>query len=189
MDTIVSSVIVDTAYAVSDDKPKVNNTSSSSVEEGTSVEQNQQNSIANTKSNVAPSLTYSEIRLLKELAKRREKLEENKKKLDIREQVLKATEEKLEQKLLDLETRQTQLEELMKQYDKKETSQILSLVKIYETMKPKDAANIFDELDSSVLFRVASNMKEVRLAPIIANMSPAKARELSMELAKQKSFE
>jgi len=189
MDTIVSSVLVDTAYAASTSTDNTDVNPSNSLEEEEYDQKSKRNYTDATKINVLPSLTQSEMRLLKELSKRREKLEENRQKLELREQVLKATEEKLAQKLLDLETRQIQLEELMKQYDKKETNQILSLVKIYETMKPKDAANIFDELDSTVLFRVASNMKEVKLAPIIANMSTSKARELSMELAKQKSFE
>ena len=89
----------------------------------------------------------------------------------------------------ELKGLQSQLEELMKQYDQKENSKILSLVKIYETMKPKDAAKIFNELEMPVLIKVVSNMKEVKVAPIIAGMEPTKARDLSIELAKQDPLE
>ena len=87
---------------------------------------------------------------------------------------------------MDLKLLQSQLEDLMKQYDQKENSKILSLVKIYETMKPKDAAKIFNELEMPVLLKVVSNMKEIRVAPVIAIMDTVKARELSIELSRQK---
>lgn len=41
----------------------------------------------------------------------------------------------------------------------------------------------------SVLLKVVSNMKEVKVAPVIASMDPVKARDLSIELAKQKPIE
>ena len=63
------------------------------------------------------------------------------------------------------------------------------LVTIYETMKPKDAAKIFNELEMPVLLKVVSNMKEVKVAPVIASMDPAKARELSIELSRQKPID
>ena len=88
-----------------------------------------------------------------------------------------------------METYTRNIEELMKQYSQKENSKILSLVKIYETMKPKDAAKIFNELEMPVLLKVVSNMKEVKVAPVIASMDPVKARDLSIELAKQKPIE
>jgi flagellar motility protein MotE (MotC chaperone) len=122
------------------------------------------------------------------LSKRRESIEKEKKELDVREQVIKETESKLDQKVIQLQKLQAQVEDLMKQYDKKEHNKILSLVKIYENMRPKDAANIFNELEMRVLLKVISNMKEVKVAPIIASMNPVKAREVSMELAKQKSY-
>ena len=127
--------------------------------------------------------------LLKELSKRRDTLDKEKKDINVREQVLKATENKIDQKVGELKNLQSQLEVLMKQYDQKENSKILSLVKIYETMKPKDAAKIFNELEMPVLLKVVSNMKEVKVAPVIASMDPVKARDLSIELAKQKPIE
>ena len=141
------------------------------------------------KQDVINNLTRSEIDLLKELSKRREALDKEKTDLNVREQVLKATENKIDKKVLELKKLQTQLEDLMKQYEQKENSKILSLVKIYETMKPKDAAKIFNELEMPVLLKVVSNMKEVKVAPVIASMDPAKARDLSIELSRQKPID
>ncbi|PCJ29270.1 MAG: hypothetical protein COA94_01910 [Rickettsiales bacterium] len=142
-----------------------------------------------TGTSMVNNLTRSEVNLLKELSKRRDKIDKEKKALKLREQVLKETENKIDKKVTELQALQSQLEALMKKYEKKEHGKILSLVKIYETMKPKDAAKIFNELEMPVLLRLVSNMKEVRVAPVIAGMNPSKARELSIELAKQKPIE
>ena len=183
-DTSTSSILLDTAYASTD-----SNATPTIPEESNDIQGN----ISSTppvkmqsKNNVINNMTRSEMDLLKELAKRREKLEKDKKDLNVREQVLKATENKIDQKVVDLKLLQSQLEDLMKQYDQKENSKILSLVKIYETMKPKDAAKIFNELEMPVLLKVVSNMKEIRVAPVIASMDTVKARELSIELSRQK---
>jgi flagellar motility protein MotE (MotC chaperone) len=179
MDTNTSSILVNTAYASSH---------GSASETPVKIKQEPMKPALNleSKNGLINNLTRSEIDLLKELSKRRDSLDKEKTDLSVREQVLKATESKIDKKVSELKDLQTQLENLMKQYDQKENSKILSLVKIYETMKPKDAAKIFNELEMPVLLRVVSNMKEVKVAPVIASMQPAKARELSIELSKQK---
>ena len=56
-------------------------------------------------------------------------------------------------------------------------------MKIYENMKPKDAARIFEQLEIDVLLLIAERMREARIAPILAKMSPAKAKAITVELA------
>jgi flagellar motility protein MotE (MotC chaperone) len=51
-------------------------------------------------------------------------------------------------------------------------------------MKPKDAARIFEQLDMETLLLVAEPMKERKLAPIMAQMNPTKAMEITVELAR-----
>lgn len=181
MDTSTSSILVNSAYAQATTTEKAGNLQKKeqTVTQIKPIETEQKGGLIN-------NLTRSEMELLKELSKRRETLDKEKADLNVREQVLKATENKIDKKVSELKTLQTQLEELMKQYEQKENSKILSLVKIYESMKPKDAAKIFNELEMPVLLKVVSNMKEIKVAPVIASMDPVKARELSIELSKQK---
>ncbi|MDP5110382.1 MAG: Rnase Y domain-containing protein [Rickettsiaceae bacterium] len=181
MDTNTSSILVNSAYAQTTNTEKAANLQAKeqTATQIKSIEAEQKGGLIN-------NLTRSEMELLKELSKRRETLDKEKADLNVREQVLKATENKIDKKVSELKTLQTQLEELMKQYEQKENSKILSLVKIYEAMKPKDAAKIFNELEMPVLLKVVSNMKEIKVAPVIASMDPVKARELSIELSKQK---
>ncbi len=203
VDTSTSSVLVDTAYAKSSPEPEKssnsihqdgNSSKAPKKESPKAPDHNPEAVITNNPGKMAEksaldNLSRSEMDLLKELSKRRDTLDKEKKDMNVREQVLKATENKIDQKVSELQTLQSQLEILMKQYDQKENSKILSLVKIYETMKPKDAAKIFNELEMPVLLKVVSNMKEVKVAPVIASMDPVKARDLSIELAKQKPIE
>ena len=74
------------------------------------------------------------------------------------------------------------IDSLIQKFDKQQDAKLLSLVKIYENMKPKDAANIFEDLEMQTLLEVAERMKERKLAPVMAKMNPAKAREMTVEL-------
>ena len=194
--TSTSSILVHTAYANSSSQGKRPNTKELPHDIGAKIITSPTHPPQDSPVNAAPkvesssgSFSKSEVDLLKELSKRRDKIENDKKDMAMREQVIKATESKLDQKVVELKDLQHHLEGLMSQYEKKENSKILSLVKIYETMKPKDAAKIFNELEMPVLLQVVSNMKEVKVAPIIASMTPTKARDLSTELAKPKSIQ
>ena len=59
----------------------------------------------------------------------------------------------------------------------------VGLVKLYESMKPRDAATIFNDLDMTVLLGVVDRMKDAKAAPVLAAMQPDKARELTTKLA------
>ncbi|HEX3498406.1 MAG TPA: hypothetical protein VHT04_03700, partial [Stellaceae bacterium] len=65
----------------------------------------------------------------------------------------------------------------------KDDAKIKSLVRIYETMKPKEAARIFEQLDLPVLLDVLEQMKELKTAPILAAMDPAKVKAVTLALA------
>lgn len=121
--------------------------------------------------------------VLESLAERRKKLDQLEKDISLREKVLEATEQRIDQKLAELNTMSKDLKELLVTYDKEEDAKISSLVKVYEAMKPKDAARIFDEMDMDILLMVVDRMSERRVAPILAAMSPQKAKDLTQQLA------
>lgn len=130
---------------------------------------------------------YSEVRmeLFEDLSKRRKDLDQKERDLQMREALLKATQAELEQKYQELTTIKTDIEELLKRQTEEENKRIASLVKIYEGMKAKDAARIFDTLDMDVLLQVMTKMSERKTAPILAAMSGDKARNVTIMLAEQ----
>ena len=126
-----------------------------------------------------------EVLLLQELAERRTVLDARERELEEREVLLRAAEQRLVEKQTKLTSTKEEIMALLKQQDKQEKAKITQLVAIYENMKPKDAANIFNELEMPVLLQVIKNMKERKVAPVIASMSAEKARSLTKELAYQ----
>ena len=129
-----------------------------------------------------------EVQLLQELAERRNVLDARERQLEEREALLKAAEQRLVEKQTELNATKGELKALLKEQDAQEKAKVKQLVAIYENMKPQDAANIFDDLEMPVLLQVIKNMKERKVAPVIASMSAEKARELTKELANQRKL-
>jgi len=101
---------------------------------------------------------------------------------------LKTAEQELNQKYEELVSLKAEIESLLVQQSEEEQARIASLVKIYEGMKPKDAARIFNTLDLDILLAVAGRMSERKSAPIIAAMSPERAKTLTTMLMDQKTL-
>ncbi len=127
-------------------------------------------------------LTQSEIDLLQKLAERRVEIDARAREMESREAMLAAAESRIDRKIEEFRALQATIESLVKTYDEQQGTKLQSLVKIYENMKPKDAARIFEELEMDVLLKVAERMKERSLAPIMAKMNPQRAREVTVEL-------
>jgi flagellar motility protein MotE (MotC chaperone) len=133
-------------------------------------------------------MTDEEIVLLQSLSQRREELDQRAREIDEREVLLKAAEQRIDQKIAELERLQAMIEGLLVKHDEQSDTQLQSLVKIYESMKPKDAARIFEELDMEVLLEVVERMKERKTAPILAEMNPERAKSLTLELAQRREL-
>jgi flagellar motility protein MotE (MotC chaperone) len=86
-------------------------------------------------------------------------------------------------KIAQLKQLQAQITQLLGQRDEAQKAQIAALVKTYSTMKPKDAARIFNDLPDDVLVPVAREMKSDQLALVLASMSPDNAKSLTVKLA------
>lgn len=133
-------------------------------------------------------MSQAEIELLQRLAARRAEIESWNKDLELRETLLKAAEQRLDKKLGELKSVETSIKAMLKQHDAEQGAKLRSLVKIYETMKPKDAAVIFEKLDMAILLDVVEGMREQKVAPVIAAMDPDKAKTLTAEMAKRREI-
>ncbi len=103
--------------------------------------------------------------------------------MGMRESVLTAAEQKLDARVAELQALQKKLESLEAARQQREDAGWQGLVKLYETMKPRDAATIFNDLDMPVLLQVVDRMKDAKAAPVLAAVQPDKARELTAKLA------
>ncbi len=132
------------------------------------------------------SLTEGEKIALQQLAARSQMLDERERLLDIRAELNGRTEARLDEQIKVLEQLKGRIEELTKTLDEAEELKLARLVKIYETMKPKAAAEIFNRLGIQVLLHVIERMREAKSAAVIAKMDPAIARRITTELARKK---
>jgi flagellar motility protein MotE (MotC chaperone) len=133
---------------------------------------------------------YANIRedVFKDLAKRRDELDKREKELVTREALLQAAEKEIDRKFQELSQLRGEIEKLLGTQSVEEKARIASLVKIYEGMKPADAARIFDTLDLDVLVAVVGQMSERKLSPVLAEMDPERARTITIMLAEQKKL-
>lgn len=128
------------------------------------------------------------MELFKEVSEKSKKLDEMEKSLNVREALLKAASQELDRKYQELEKLKKEIEGLLGKQSEEEEARIASLVKIYEGMKPQDAARIFDTLDIDVLVAVVSKMSERKISPVLAAMSAERARTVTIMLAEQKKL-
>ena len=136
-----------------------------------------------------PAPSAAERALLQDLRKRRVELDGREAAIAARETLAAATQAKLSARVDELSALQKQLEGLEAARRDRDEANWRGLVRTYETMKPREAAAIFNDLDMPVLLQVADRMKETKLAPILAAMLPDRARQLTTDLAQLRAHQ
>jgi flagellar motility protein MotE (MotC chaperone) len=135
--------------------------------------------------NQAGQVSGAERAILERLQQRRQELDARARELDIRENLLKAAEKRIEGQLAEMKETESRIKVETQQKDEAQAARFKGLVTMYENMKPRDAAKIFDRLEPTVLFEVASKIDPRHMADIMAQMSPDAAQHLTVELANQ----
>jgi flagellar motility protein MotE (MotC chaperone) len=127
----------------------------------------------------------AERAILERLQERRQELDTRARELDIRESLIKAAEKRMEGQLTELKATEARITVATQQKDEAQAARFKGLVTMYENMKPRDAAKIFDRLDTGVLLDVVTKIEPRKMADILALMSPDAAQHLTVELASQ----
>jgi flagellar motility protein MotE (MotC chaperone) len=125
----------------------------------------------------------AERAILERLAQRREELDTRGRELDIRENLIKAAEKRIDARLAELKEVEARIVAETQQKDDAEAARLKGLVTMYENMKARDAAKIFDRLEMPVLLQMASQINPRQMAEILAQMSPDMAQRLTVEMA------
>ncbi len=131
----------------------------------------------------APNISPSERALLERLSERRKELEKRQSEMEMRDTLLKAAEKKLEERLGELKQAEERIVAATQQKEEVELHRLKNLVTMYESMKAKDAAKIFDGLELKLATEVAKLIQPRRMSDILAQMSPVAAQRLTVELA------
>ena len=124
----------------------------------------------------------SEILILQDLAERREALDIRAKEIDKRAIQLKVAEKEIDKKIKQLQEYEQRLSKLINQYSQKEQENIDALTKLYTSMKPKDAARIFDTMDLEISVAILKGMKPSSSSAIISQMTAQQAQAITAKL-------
>ncbi|MDO9500747.1 MotE family protein [Falsiroseomonas sp.] len=126
----------------------------------------------------------AERAVLESLRARRAAIEAREAQAVARETMVAAAERRLAQRVEELVALQRRLETLEADRAAREEAGLRGLVKLYEGMRPRDAALIFNELEMPVLVQIMDQMREAKAAPVMGAMLPERARSLTAELAR-----
>lgn len=129
----------------------------------------------------------AERAVLEALRARRAEIEAREAALAQREMLVAAVERRLTGRLEELAALQHRLETEARSRDERTEQGWRQMVRLYEGMRPRDAAGIFDDLDMPVLIQLVDRMRENKAAPVLAAMRPERARLVTTELARHRS--
>jgi flagellar motility protein MotE (MotC chaperone) len=130
-------------------------------------------------------VSASERAILERLQSRRLELEARAREVDIRESLLKAAEKRIESKVEELKAVESRISAATAQKAETDAARFKGIITMYEGMKPKDAAKVFDRLELPVLFEIASQIAPRKMSDILGLMAPEAAERLTIEMARR----
>lgn len=131
------------------------------------------------------SVSPSERAILERLQARRQELEQRAREIEIRESLLKSAEKRIEGRVDEVKATEARVSAATGQKAEQDAARFKGIITMYEGMKPKDAAKVFDRLEMSVLYDIASQIAPRKMADILGLMQPEAAERLTVELARR----
>lgn len=132
-----------------------------------------------------PQVSASERAILERLQARRQEIEARQREIDIRESLLKSAEKRIENKVEEMKAVESRISTTQAEQKAAEAQRLKGLVTMYEGMKPKDAARVFDRLEMGVLIEIASAIAPRKMSDIMGLMSSEAAERLTVEMARR----
>lgn len=117
--------------------------------------------------------------VLLSFAEERSLIADQRMKQDIREAELALAREKLDIERAALVELKENIESLLAQVEASQTADLDKLISFYQNMKPTEAAQIMNDMDIEVTVLVLATMNPRTAAPILAKMTPIRARAVS----------
>jgi flagellar motility protein MotE (MotC chaperone) len=133
----------------------------------------------------AQPVSPSERAVLERLQSRRQELEARAREIDIRESLVKAAEKRIEARVQEMKAIESRISTATEQKSEADAARFKGIITMYEGMKPKDAAKVFDRLEMPVLIEIASQIAPRKMADILGLMSTEAAERLTVELARR----
>jgi flagellar motility protein MotE (MotC chaperone) len=111
------------------------------------------------------------------------RLEQKEVEVEERIRVMQVAEQRVQEQLARLDAAREKISEAAQSAESKMSKDNLRLMQMYEQMKAKDAAEIFNEMDPQVAAVLLRSMKEQKSSQILAAMEPKKAYDVTLMLS------
>src|ERR1019366_9715600 len=134
---------------------------------------------------VPQPVSPSERAILERLQSRRQELEARAREIDIRESLLKAAEKRIESRIEELKAVESRISTATEQKAEADAARFKGIITMYEGMKPKDAAKVFDRLEMPVLIEIATQIAPRKMSDILGLMQTEAAERLTVEMARR----
>jgi flagellar motility protein MotE (MotC chaperone) len=132
-----------------------------------------------------PQVSASERAILERMQALRQEIESRQREIDIRVSLLKSAEKRIEGKVEEMKAEESRITATQAEQKAAEAQRLKGLVTMYEGMKPKDAARVFDRLEMGVLIEIASAIAPRKMSDILGLMSSEAAERLTVEMARR----
>jgi flagellar motility protein MotE (MotC chaperone) len=117
------------------------------------------------------------------MRERREQLDARAAEIDARARMLEVIERRVAEQVRALDEQRLALEASLGRIEQADEAELARLVAIYESMKPKEAARIFEAMPATVAAGFIRRMREAKSAVIMANLDASHAYAISLALA------
>src|SRR5207237_10268061 len=97
----------------------------------------------------------------------RQKLEDRRRQIEIPESLLKAAEKRIESRVEELKAVESRISTATEHKTETDAARFKGIITMYESMKPKDAAKVFDRLEMSVLLEIATQIAPRKMSDIL----------------------
>ena len=121
--------------------------------------------------------------LLARLRAREQDLTRREEELDLRDKTLEKLSQEIDARLQELASAEETLRQTMALADSAAENDLENLTRVYENMKPKDAAVLFETMEPSFAAGFLGRMQTASAAQILSGLSPEKAYAISLTLS------
>lgn len=135
----------------------------------------------------SPKVECLTLELAEKIAPARLAMQNERAELDKRKAEIEALETKLQTQLAAIESSHKSMQDLTEQLNKSATSDISHLVKMYSTMKPKKAAEIFDKMDPAFAAGFIREIEGARAGLILSEMRVDQSYRVSLLIASRQA--
>lgn len=128
------------------------------------------------------NLDENQVKILKAMAKKEgdATIADDRAELVQKEQIVQVAKERISEQLKQLEQVRNDIKSVKNDLTEQEKMNVAQMVKIYEGMKPVQAAEILNKLEITALSQIIKTMNPKKAAAIMANMDQAKVRLVTL---------